>query len=249
MNFQFTKKSSNSKIGAIPCTVSPRATCPDTCQHKLDNTCYYETGFYTKLNWNKLDSGERGASFDSMVDNIAKLKPSTLWRYNVGGDLMPRINEKRVISYIHLEKIVIANNGKRGFTYTHHDMSIELNRFAVQFANKRGFTINLSADSFDQVDKYKAFNIAPVVTTLPIEYGRKADKRGNYTETMADYRTRLKSLKTTTSAGNSITVCPAVNADNITCENCQLCARSNRKTVVGFPAHGTRKNSVIVELN
>jgi hypothetical protein len=31
MKFQFIKKSSNSKVGAIPVTNSPRATCPSNC--------------------------------------------------------------------------------------------------------------------------------------------------------------------------------------------------------------------------
>jgi hypothetical protein len=61
MKFQFIKKSSNSKVGAIPVTNSPRATCPSNCPLSGNGGCYAEAGFHTRLNWDKLDRGERGS--------------------------------------------------------------------------------------------------------------------------------------------------------------------------------------------
>ena len=42
---------------------------------------------------------------------------------------------------------------------------------------------------------------------------------------------------------------PATYQEGMSCNDCRLCAKANRKTIVGFPAHGRskRKADAIVQ--
>ena len=103
-------KSANAKIGPMPASNSARATCPPSCPLIGKGGCYADAGFHTRLNWDKLDPGERGAQWPQFVANIAALKPGTVWRHNVSGDLPPiapdEINEHAVVD------LVSANKGQ-----------------------------------------------------------------------------------------------------------------------------------------
>ena len=222
VNVQFIAKSSNSKTGAIPITNSDKLTCPDSCQLK-DNGCYAQSGYYTRMNWDKVTSGERGADWSSLCASVESLNPGTLWRHNVSGDL-PHKNQ--LIDHKLLYQLMAANKGKRGFTYTHHNMASLKNRLAIMSANHNGFTVNLSADNPDQADKLKALNIAPVVSIVPV----------NATSNFIS------------KAGNKVIICPAVIKDNVTCKTCKMCAIPDRDTIIGFPAHGTTKSKIKFEV-
>jgi len=43
--------------------------------------------------------------------------------------------------------------------------------------------------------------------------------------------------------GQTIVTCPATYRDDVTCATCKLCSVSNRRVIVGFPAHGTRASN------
>ena len=121
-----------------------------------------------------------------------------------------------------LAKLVKANKGKRGFTYTHYNViSNSHNRETVKAANDGGFTINLSANNLSHADALIKANCGPVVTLLPSAI------QGN--------------RKLTTPNGNIVVVCPATYRDDVTCYSCELCAIRSRKVIVGFPAHGIQK--------
>jgi hypothetical protein len=132
--------------------------------------------------------------------------------------------------------LVDAIIGKRGFTYTHKPVVDNANNAAaVSDANARGFTINLSADTLAEADTLADLAIGPVVVLLDAIDGTRAD--------------------TVTPAGRKVVTCPATYRDDISCgggkirtngvtrdtKACMLCARVNRKTVVGFPVHGAFK--------
>ncbi len=117
--------------------------------------------------------------------------------------------------------LVIANRGKRGFTYTHYPMSPQ-NRELIRWANTDGFAVNLSGDNPEHADTLADLDIAPVVTILP-----------------ADTSTKTSS----TPAGRLIATCPATYRDDVSCASCQLCQRVDRKVIVGFPVHGSRKRA------
>lgn len=212
-----TKVSMNVKTGAIPVSCSSKAFCPDTCQLK-GNGCYAEAG-PVAIHWRKITMGERGKVFTDFCKDIAKLPRKQLWRHNVAGDLP---SDGKVIDSFFMETLVKANKGKRGFTYTHHDMSLESNRQEVIKAINNGFTVNLSANTLEDVDRLKALDIAPVVCLLPAEHTTKTTK---------------------TPAGHTIVTCPAAidKTNQITCNTCQFCQKADRKVIIGFPVHGSCK--------
>jgi hypothetical protein len=214
---QLVKISSNAKIGKIPATNSSRLTCPDSCPFKL-NGCYADAGFHTRLNWDKVTSGARGLEWSDFLASIKAIKPATLWRHNVSGDLRPTAYNSELIDSNALTELATANSDSRGFTYTHYKPS-KHNIAAIRKANKLGFTVNLSANSVSQSIEYKkAFPDLPVVTVAPSDID----------------------IETRTIDGVKVIICPATYKDNVTCKTCKLCSIANRDSVVAFPAHGTQ---------
>jgi hypothetical protein len=121
-----------------------------------------------------------------------------------------------------LSRIVAANLGRRGFTYSHHELN-DHNVKAIEWANANGFTVNVSTNNTKEADHAKQRTSAPVVTILPSD----APIRGN-----------------TTPEGRRVTVCPAEYLEHVSCATCKLCAIPNRETIIGFRAHGTKKGKV-----
>ena len=185
---------------------------PDTCPHScpLKGQGCYAEQGPTLWQWRKTRD-----SFEETCANIRALPEGTLWRYGVAGDL-PHTDGR--IDTDALDALVKANHQRRGWLYTHHDTTIQWNQEAIAGANARGLTINLSADSLEVVDRKYALGIGPVVTILP------------------RYATKV----TYTQGGVRVVTCPNVLNKQITCSNCRICQRSDRRAVIGFPVHGVR---------
>jgi len=228
---QFTIKSRNAKVGEMPVSTSSADTCPDACPLKK-NGCYADTGPLGML-WAALSRAKPGETvkraagtmatltWSQFCHSVAALPLGTLWRHNQAGDL-PGPSDK--IDTAALERLVAANAGKRGFTYTHKPLDGPhgpSNAAAIANANARGFTVNLSADNALEADALLAARVGPVVVILPEEIQGKADIM--------------------TPGGNRVTVCPATYLEHVSCKTCALCARANRPTIVGFPAHGASR--------
>lgn len=215
----FTKKSSNSKTGPIPTTTSSRNTCPKSCPLRDGGGCYAQAGYYTRLHWDKVSAGTRGGPLPKLYENLRKLPTGTLWRHNVAGDLPSTAD---IIDAQSLEMLIAGNEGHRGFTYTHHDVSIAENQRLIRKANANGFTINLSSNNCTHADELYALGIGPVVTIVP--------------------ENQLENF--TTPGGNPVVICPAVTRNNVTCATCKMCAIPDRKTIIGFPAHGAARKKI-----
>lgn len=225
-SFLFTAKSANAKTGPMPVTTSSNDTCPSACPFR-GNGCYAESGNLGSL-WAKLSRALPGQAFrsgvatvvarswDALCAAVAALPAGTLWRHNQAGDL-PHVGGD--IDAVRLGALCAANAGKRGFTYTHHDMTRAHNQGAILAANEQGFTVNLSANTLAHADELAALEIAPVVVVLP----RDASPQS-----------------VATPAGRRVVVCPATYRDDVTCKTCALCAVVARQVIVGFPAHGAR---------
>ena len=205
-----TLKSRNAKTGPIPVSTTTRKTCPDACAFKA-NGCYADGG-PLRIQWDKVTREEAGYSWADFLSQVRALPSDILWRHNQAGDL-PGIGDS--IDGKAMYDLVVANTGKRGFTYTHKPMSSVANREAIAHANTSGFTVNLSANNLEHADDLADLGIAPVVTVLPM------DQKDN----------------TTTPKGRKVVVCPATIRDDVSCMTCGLCARL-RDAIVGFPAHG-----------
>jgi hypothetical protein len=226
MKIHLSIVSSNIKTGPIPVSTSPADTCPDSCP--LKSLCYAKFGPLA-LHWRKITSGKRGMSWDEFLHDVRRFRRGQLWRHNQAGDLVGKNNS---IDRVSLMELVAANEGKMGYTYTHYPVSrhgsckstriTRENANLIQEANKKGFTINLSADTLSQADKLFDLEIAPVVTIVP--------------------SVNVKNYKTP--AGNRVVICPATIHDNVTCATCGICQWKKREYIVGFPSHGIKKKAM-----
>ena len=217
-----TKKSSNAKTGPIPVSTSSRETCPKTCPFNTETGgkgCYAAYG-PTALHWKKVTSGERGTDWDSFLESIKALPEGQLWRHNQAGDLPHNDGE---IDVRKLNGLVLANLGKKGFTYTHHKPTAK-NLRVVEKANLCGMTINVSANSPKEAAKLAAKTKAPVVSVVPFDFWEKGNS--------------------ITQDGKDFVRCPAEHIEQMSCAKCKACAVGNRKSIIGFTAHGTAKNKV-----
>jgi hypothetical protein len=131
---------------------------------------------------------------------------------NIAGDL-PGVNES--VDAAALGEIVKANMGRRGFTYTHKKSDQAI--YWAKQANIWGFTVNLSADNAGEADLLSDKG-SPVVAIVPIDTPRRS-----YTP-----------------AGRVIEICPAQYKEDLTCKDCELCSKKDRRVIVGFRAHGSK---------
>jgi hypothetical protein len=216
--------SANHKTGEMLVTTSPRATCPAACPLRRSAggalRCYADRGYLGQYIWGGLDRTPPGGTFGNNIPVytfaqllliIRCLRPGSVWRHNQAGDLHA---SDGTIDADSLEKLVAANHGRRGFTFTHHDvLASAANRCAVREANRGGFRINLSANDLHHADALYDTGAGPVAVIVP------RDQRAN----------------TVTPKGRAVVVCPARTHPGTTCATCRLCARP-RDVIVGFPA-------------
>lgn len=220
MNFHLTKVSSNVKTGPIPVSTSHKNTCPDACPLKAKGC--YALGGPSNIHWKAVTEGKRGTDWAHFVQTIKALPRGQLWRHNQSGDL-PLIDGSQQVDGVAVSQLVGANKGKRGFTYTHHDViDNTLNRNIVKHANDNGFTINLSGNNISHADKLADLDMAPVVVILPFEAPKVS-----YTP-----------------KGRKVVACPAETSDRVTCASCGLCQSATRSYIIGFHAHGVSKKAV-----
>jgi hypothetical protein len=214
--YHFTRVSRNTKTGPMPVTTTSANACPPQCAFK-ENGCYAEAGPLA-LHWRAVTRGQRGGSFEELLEEVSTVRRNALWRHNQAGDLTP--SSPGVIDRSSLMRLARANRERRGFTYTHYPPTGP-NREALQQANELGFTVNLSAQTLAQADAYADLGIAPVVVILP-----------------AGTRTAFR-----TPGGRHVSVCPA-SLGSTDCLGCGLCQQRDRAAVMGFPAHGVRAKRV-----
>lgn len=212
-----TMVSKNRKTGNIPVSRSERATCPTTCP-------FYNKGCYAKygpsaIQWRKVSNSESGTDWSEFVKKIARLPKGQLWRHGEAGDLPHNDGN---IDYKKLRQLIVANKGRKGYTYSHHVLN-DHNRVCIENANMMGFTVNASTESVEAADK--------VMT----EYGIPAVAVVHSSKTDRFYKTE---------SGRKVITCPASIHENVTCATCGLCAVANREYIIAFPAHGTAKKTV-----
>lgn len=212
MKFYLTRKSSNAKTGPMPVSTSSADTCPHSCPFR-GKGCYAETGPLS-LHWSKVSSGQRGVDWYEFLRQISVLPPETLWRHNQAGDLA---GEDEFIDPTMMLQLINANAHKSGYTYTHKDPAKGTNAASIAMANAGGFTVNLSADNLEHADALYDFEIGPVTVVLPMD-----------------------GVATVTPKGRKVIICPALKGDT-SCDKCKLCARADRRVIIGFPAHGSKK--------
>jgi hypothetical protein len=182
--------------------------------------CYAAAGPLA-LHWSAVSAGQRGQLWPDFVAAVAALPAGQLWRHNQAGDLP---GDGQTVDPVALGQLVAANVGRRGFTYSHYRDAESLRW--IGHANRWGFTVNLSANDLVDADELAATGAGPVVVVLP----------------------STQTTNTATPAGRPVVICPATQRDGVSCATCQLCQRQ-RSTIVGFPAHGTRRRVIDIRLD
>ena len=228
-----TKKSSNRKIGNIPCSITEESSCSPTCPF-INSGCYAKTG-PVSWHWKKISNGTQSnlTNWGGLCSFVENLKDGQLMRINVAGDL---IHKDGVINQDALKQLVKANKNKRAWTYTHHKMNRQ-NFEAIEQANKNGFTINLSTESLPVADRVIDLNL-PAVTVISDKNNYLKPYKGSDNRTYYKVTKQLKTPK-----GRKIVVCPAQTKESVTCEKCQLCTKQ-RDFPVAFVAHGNQVKKV-----
>jgi len=217
MKVHLTLKSANVKTGPIPVSTTERDSCPTDCAMRAE--CYAASGPLA-LHWAAVSNGTRGTTWGAFTQAIAALPDGQLWRHNQAGDL-PQAGG--TIDAVKLGQLVAANQGKRGFTYSHHRDAASLQW--IKHANAWGFTVNLSANDLADADALADANCGPVVVVVP----------------------STTTKNTVTPAGRPVVICPATQRDDVSCATCQLCQRQ-RAAIVAFPAHGARHRVINLRL-
>lgn len=218
MNTALTLESSNDKTGKISVSTTSRASCPSTCALAGAGGCYAEAGYYTRLHWDAVTAGTRGLPALEFIAAVARLKPGSLFRHNVAGDLW---HDAGLIQADMLRKLASATTHLRAaWTYTHH-LRTGANLAAIRSAIRRGFTVNLSTEVRSEAAKFAKRGL-PVVCIVP--EGTPAKFEHN---------------------GVTFRQCPATFEGSPTqCQSCgggtPLCARADRNFVITFPVHGGR---------
>jgi hypothetical protein len=217
-------KSGNVKVGPIPVSTTEAASCPKECPLK-DTDCYARFG-PLGMHWRKIGEGGRGDNWSAFCGRVRKFRKGQLWRHNQAGDLPQDENGR--IDRDKVSELGRASAHTNGWTYTHYDPTDSQNREAIVELNKSGgMTVNLSADTTEEADEFSKLGIGPVVVTLP----ENSPIRGNKTP-----------------EGLPIVICPAQTQETMTCEQCRLCQVRDRKSIVGFLAHGTAKKRLSKKL-
>ena len=218
-----TNISGNRKVGPIKVTTSDKESCPSECG--IADECY-ASGGPLAIHWNKVGEGQRGDNWDGFVKRVARFRKRELWRHNQAGDLPPNADGK--LDADKCEALADAASHTDGWTYTHYDPTDAHNNSVIKGMNEvGGLVVNLSADTMEQADTYHELGIAPVTVVL----SEDAPNMGNKTPN-----------------GLPIVVCPAQTQDEMSCNICELCQKRDRKSIVGFKAHGSRRKKLTAKL-
>lgn len=219
--------SSNVKTGDIIQSYSARNTCPNRCPFK-GNGCYADN-FQVSMAWDRADNpndpryvGNKRELFLALLSataDHAKKESSFLFRHNVAGDIAH--DNSNMINRDILEALTDSCNKVsetlgvklQGYTYTHCSINLQ-NSIAVREATAKGFTVNFSCETVEEVMEAKALDCDAVITSVNPEGTIKALKSEG-----------LKALQCLS------------QTNSITCKDCGLCAR-HRDLVLVFAVHG-----------
>lgn len=222
-------ESSNPKTGNIIQSYSHRSTCPNRCPLK-GNGCYADS-YHTSRQWDRCnDEGDKhyiANGHDLTLDLMSAVaihskrgEKSILFRHNVAGDIA--LPNSDMIDVERLNIIVESCNkvssnlniNLMGYTYTHCSLTVQ-NFKKVKKAQAKGFVVNFSCETTEEVKKTKLAGCNVVMTSVNPEETIKALKAEG-----------LKSVQ-----------CPAQTNEDMNCKRCKLCAR-NREAVIIFEVHG-----------
>jgi hypothetical protein len=227
-------KTSNKKLGkGVYASTTSADSCPMTCG--MYKECYAKKGPQS-WHWNKVNRAERGTDWLTFCSDVEKLKPGTLFRHNVSGDLPYKISYPhetwRCIDTVALDQLqcVVTNSEAKFYTYTHtHTDKVygSINLDTIKRFSQPGFVINVSTEKPKDAFKFKRAGFDVVITNTNV-----------FNLAVDSIKTHKQPAKIVVN-GESVPVipCPEQYTDTATCATCKLCARANRDYVIAFKKH------------
>jgi hypothetical protein len=235
-NFHLTNKSGNIKTGKMAVSTSSRKTCDaKSCVFHKDNGggCYAESGYHLRMHWDKITSGARGVKWDLFLEQLKKLKKGSELRINQAGDIV--LDDLNNISQKYLNGIIESTKHLAAvWTYTHHNLSTQVNINRLIESTKKGFVINASTEDLKTADKRLEQGLQ-TVSVIPSDDPRIEKYKGSDNKTYYKQKEEIRTPK-----GVKGVLCPAQRFENekINCKNCKLCSKVRDYPII-FVAHGT----------
>ena len=221
------KLTGGEKLKLVSATTSSWITCSKHCP--MHTKCYAKKGKQA-LHAKKVTEGSRGYDLDKLLKEIAELRPNSLLRLNVSGDL-PSVsykNDERKISTEALTKLLIASQDAQAttFTYTHlhrDPKNSSYNLAAVKEWSEPNFVINVSCESPTVAAKlyFNGQDIALIHTKL---FNLAVDQEINHGK---------RSELVTNEGSVDLFPCPA-SYKGSNCNECRECSKYNRENIVVF---------------
>lgn len=208
------RDSKNSKLGSnVRATYREVGpTCPSTCEHLKSKSCY---AMYAFVNIHAKKSGYHPSDSEAIYDYLKGLPEGKAIRHHVSGDFL---KPGDLIDDEYIDAVLKGHNERddlEGWSYTHAWKRLDANRMN----GAKSLTVNASCDSEEEV--FQALEAGwPVTTVVP------EDHQGGYISKEG------KSAR--------VVICPSQTND-LSCSECKLCWRKNRKAVVAFRVHGSGK--------
>lgn len=219
MHYSFVRRSSNVKIGPIPATMSPRATCSDLCPFKRSG-CFGDN-FPLSLHWDRLDYS--GLSWTEMLGKVEALRSGALFRHNVVGDLA--LLADGTINAAALAQFATAATSKRPIIYTHAEQT-ERN---LNILARSDVVVNVSCETYAQAKRAIAHGVNAVLTVKRSEVT---------TTTRKDKSLRLVPCPAETRDDVTCATCELCSRDRIA-----------SGVVVTFHAHGAQTKKIEAALD
>jgi len=221
------KLTSGEKLKLVSATTSSWITCSKHCP--MHTKCYAKRG-HQALHAKAVTEGSRGYDLDKLLQEISELRPNTLLRLNVSGDL-PSVSyetDERKINTEALTALIGAaiTSNSTLFTYTHLHSDPKHRRYnlaAIKEWSDPVLVINVSCE-------------LPSVATKLYFDGQDVALTDTGTFNYAvEYETSTgKKAKLTTKEGSvDLFPCPA-SYKGSNCNECRECSKHHRENIVVF---------------
>jgi hypothetical protein len=195
----------------------------------MHSKCYAKRG-HQALHANAITKGSRGYDFNKLLKEIEELRPGSLLRLNVSGDL-PSVsykNDERKIDINALAELldVSVEAYATTFTYTHLHSDPKHSRYnlaAIKEWSDYGFVINVSCESPTVAAKLY-FNGQDVALTNTKLFNLAVDQEINHGK---------RSELVTDEGSVDLFPCPA-SYKGSNCNECRECSKHFRENIVVF---------------
>ena len=233
MKYKLTEMTSNRKLTSgeklklVSATTSSWLTCSKHCP--MHSKCYAKKGRQA-LHARAVTEGSRGYDFNKLLKEIEELRPGSLLRLNVSGDL-PSVsyeNDERKIDINALAELldVSVEAYATTFSYTHLHSDPKHKRYnlaAIKEWSDYGFVINVSCESPTVAAKlyFDGQDVALTNTKL-FNYAVEQETK-----------TGKKATLETNEGSVDLFPCPA-SYKGSNCNECRECSKHHRENIVVF---------------